>query len=212
MNAIEKKYVYDTYSKIAHSFSNTRSYIWPSVKLFLDNLDVGSIILEVGCGNGKNLDYRKDCFNIGLDLCTEFCEITSQKQIDAIIANNTALALRTNSVDVVLSIAVIHHLSTSVGRLNAIKELIRVLKPGGKLLIQVWALEQPEKSKRRFTDGDNFVEFKSKDGTICEKRYYYIFNEEKFRNLFSTIDNIKIIELFLEHGNWVIELQKMIVL
>ena len=67
MNAIEKKYVYDTYSKIAHSFSNTRSYIWPSVKLFLDNLDVGSIILEVGCGNGKNLDYRKDCFSIGLD-------------------------------------------------------------------------------------------------------------------------------------------------
>ena len=209
MNATEKKYVYDTYSKIAHTFSNTRSYIWPSVKLFLDTLEPNSIILEVGCGNGKNLDYRKDCFNLGLDICTEFCEITSKKNIDAVIANNIALPIKTNSMDVVLSIAVIHHLSTSLGRLNAVKELVRVLKPGGKLLIQVWALEQPARSKRKFTDGDNFVEFKNKDGTICEQRYYYIFNENKFRDLFNTIYNIRIIELFLEQGNWVIHLEKI---
>ena len=79
MNAIEKRFVHDTYQKIAKEFSNTRTYIWPSVKLFLESIEPFSVILEVGCGNGKNLDFRKDCFNLGIDLCSEFCKITKKK-------------------------------------------------------------------------------------------------------------------------------------
>ena len=35
MNFIEKEYVHNTYQKIAEHFSNTRSYVWKSVKEFL---------------------------------------------------------------------------------------------------------------------------------------------------------------------------------
>lgn len=41
-----------------------------------------------------------------------------------------------------ICIAVIHHLSTSTRRADAIKELARIVKTTGRILIYVWALEQ----------------------------------------------------------------------
>ena len=41
-----------------------------------------------------------------------------------------------------ISIAVIHHFSTPERRKEAIAELLRIVKPGGKVLIFVWAMEQ----------------------------------------------------------------------
>jgi hypothetical protein len=37
---------------------------------------------------------------------------------------------------------VIHHFSTQARRLHAVKELCRILKPGGSVMIYVWAMEQ----------------------------------------------------------------------
>ena len=49
---------------------------------------------------------------------------------------------RSNLFDAVISIGVIHHFSTVKRRVRAIQELCRILTPGGKLMIYVWALEQ----------------------------------------------------------------------
>ncbi|XP_054556807.1 probable tRNA methyltransferase 9B isoform X2 [Talpa occidentalis] len=49
---------------------------------------------------------------------------------------------------------VIHHFSTKQRRIKAIKEMARVLVPGGQLMIYVWALEQ---KKRHFEKQDVFV-------------------------------------------------------
>lgn len=45
-----------------------------------------------------------------------------------------------------MSIAVIHHLSTPERRMKSISEMIRVLKPGGRCLIYVWAKDQKKNS------------------------------------------------------------------
>lgn len=47
--------------------------------------------------------------------------------------------------DYVISVAVIHHFSTEERRLEAINELVRITKPGGTILIYVWAFEQQQK-------------------------------------------------------------------
>ena len=47
-----------------------------------------------------------------------------------------------NAFDACISIAVIHHLSTKERRENAIRELLRIVKPNGLVLIYVWAQEQ----------------------------------------------------------------------
>jgi ubiquinone/menaquinone biosynthesis C-methylase UbiE len=52
---MEKKYVYDVYDKIAPHFSSTRYKPWPMVVSFLESLETGSIVADVGCGNGKYL-------------------------------------------------------------------------------------------------------------------------------------------------------------
>jgi SAM-dependent methyltransferase len=53
--------------------------------------------------------------------------------------------MRSGVFDSVISIAVIHHFSTKTLRIEAIKEMHRILKVGGKVLIYVWAFEQEEK-------------------------------------------------------------------
>ncbi|KAJ3385834.1 Alkylated DNA repair protein alkB 8, partial [Chytriomyces hyalinus] len=59
--------------------------------------------------------------------------------------------------DFVISIAVIHHFSSFERRVAAVKDLVRTIRPGGKILIFVWALEQEDGSKRKFEKQDVFV-------------------------------------------------------
>lgn len=53
-----------------------------------------------------------------------------------------------------LSIAVVHHFSTTERRVRALKELARVLRIGGRLIISVWAMEQKH---RKFESQDVLV-------------------------------------------------------
>ena len=45
-------------------------------------------------------------------------------------------------MDAALSIAVIHHIATAERRVMALRELSRVLRVGGRVIISVWAMEQ----------------------------------------------------------------------
>ena len=47
----------DTYEEIAEQFSETRAYVWQCVKDFTNLITDKSNILEIGCGNGKNMEY-----------------------------------------------------------------------------------------------------------------------------------------------------------
>lgn len=204
MNSIEKKYVHDTYQVIASDFDTTRTYIWPGVKDFLDSIQKNSIILEIGSGNAKNLLRRPDCINIGVDLCSNFFKICNDKGIESIIANNLKVPMLDNIADYVLSIAVIHHLTTEERRLKCIKEIIRLVKPGGKFIIQVWSLKQAEKSKRQFKKQDNYVDFISSDKKSKESRFYHVFIENELDNLILQLNNINIIKSFWEVGNYIV--------
>jgi len=209
MNDIEKLYVHDTYRKIADVFSNSRTYIWKSVKLFLDSIKSNSIILEVGSGNGKNLTYRKDCYPIAVDLCFAFSKMTNSKGLESAVVNNIALPFRTNSIDYILSIAVLHHLSTYERRLLALKELVRVLKLEGELLVQVWAYRQPKNSKRKFITQENLVSFMSPDKKLIEYRYYHVFMKNELDNMICKLNNVVILNSYWDVGNWVVRLKKI---
>ncbi|XP_026192279.1 alkylated DNA repair protein alkB homolog 8 [Cyclospora cayetanensis] len=61
--------------------------------------------------------------------------------------------------DGVLCIAVLHHLTTEARRLHALGELARITRPGGRILIYVWALQHEAGSvgERRFPSQDVLV-------------------------------------------------------
>ena len=73
--SLEKKYVYDIYEKIAPHFSHTRYKPWPRIEKFLNNLPIGSLVADIGCGNGKYLGVNPDVFMIGTDRSVNFMEI-----------------------------------------------------------------------------------------------------------------------------------------
>lgn len=65
-----------------------------------------------------------------------------------LICDNLALPFREESFDAVLSIAVVHHFATTERKVHALKELARVLRIGGRLVISVWAMEQKHRKVR----------------------------------------------------------------
>lgn len=66
------------------------------------------------------------------------------------VADCMHLPYRSAVFDSVISIAVIHHLSTIERRVQAVQELCRVTRPGGSLLVYVWAFEQDRKKVIHF--------------------------------------------------------------
>jgi len=78
------------------------------------------------------------------------------------IADGLRLPYKDAIADVVISIAVVHHWASEERRVAAIKELMRILRPGGEMLVYVWALEQQEGSSygRKFETQDVMVPWK----------------------------------------------------
>jgi ubiquinone/menaquinone biosynthesis C-methylase UbiE len=203
----EQHYVHDTYEEIAKSFSSTRHSPWPSVKNYLSNLPTNSKVLDAGCGNGKNMLIRNDLRMKGCDTCQNLLKICTERGLDVSFGNLKALPFEDSSFDHVISIAVLHHLTTHEDREKGIKELLRVLQPGGTLLLVVWALEQ--KLTNKFTpinnENDFFVSWKTEDGYV--QRYYHLFSDAEIENLVSKYSST-IVKKFFEKDNWVLILQK----
>ncbi|XP_048388848.2 alkylated DNA repair protein alkB homolog 8 isoform X1 [Stegostoma tigrinum] len=139
---LEHKYVHDVYDEIAGHFSSTRHTPWPKVTEFLKALPAGAFVADVGCGNGKYLGVNKDLFMVGCDHSKSLAHICRERNFEVFICDGLLVPLRGGVCDACISIAVVHHFSTEGRRLSAIKEIVRLLRPGGKGLIYVWAMEQ----------------------------------------------------------------------
>jgi len=63
--------------------------------------------------------------------------------------DNLALPFKDDCFDAILSVAVVHHFATTERRVNALRELARVLRIGGRMLISVWAMEQRHRKVSR---------------------------------------------------------------
>lgn len=74
--------------------------------------------------------------------------------VQVALCDNLELPFRDESFDAVLSLAVVHHFATTERRIGAIRELARILRIGGRVIITVWALEQRH---RRFESQDVLV-------------------------------------------------------
>ena len=100
------------------------------------------IILDAGCGSGRNLNwfYQNNYKLIALDLCDERIEFVKDnypsQQNQYIKANLNAIPLKDNSINHIISCAVLHF-SQNTQEFNSMwSELTRVLKPGGTLFVR----------------------------------------------------------------------------
>ncbi|XP_013921711.1 PREDICTED: alkylated DNA repair protein alkB homolog 8 [Thamnophis sirtalis] len=147
-SVLEQKYVHEVYEDIARHFSNTRHSPWPQVMEFLKGLPCGAIVADVGCGNGKYLGLCKELYMLGCDRSKTLVDICGEKEFQALVCDALTVPIRSGSCDACISIAVIHHFSTAERRLAVLCELTRLLRPGGKALVYVWAMEQEYKEQK----------------------------------------------------------------
>lgn len=187
------------YDLIANHFDKTRHALWPGVVEFLDSVPSGSTILDLGCGNGKYLPVRAtDCTIHACDTCAPLLEIARARCPSAhcTLADGRNLPYANSSFDVIISIAVLHHLDGK-GRDQFIKEIRRVLKPGGQILITVWctaasAHRSARQKWRHLGNNDYIVPWHDKSGVIYD-RFYHLFTKEEAYALGT---------IHLEKDNW----------
>lgn len=197
------------YNQIAKVFDVTRIRIWPCVRNFINGLPSGSNILDIGCGNGKNMSIRSDITFKGIDISDELVKICNNKGLDVIESSMTSLPFPDNSFDAFIAVASYHHLSNDELRKQALNEMYRVLKNSGKGLIVVWALEQPDDSTFDFKLKDEKVKWTCRITGNTFWRYYHIYQDGDLINEINQLEpRFQIEKIGWEKGNWYVHLIK----
>jgi SAM-dependent methyltransferase len=198
----ERSNVKDVYEIIAHQFSVTRLLTWSWIDNFIYSINKNSLIYDIGCGNGRNMGYEDYKF-IGIDNCDNFINICREKNYNVINSNMMNINLPDNSADAIISVASFHHLSNHKNRLKALIEMHRLIKQNGRILISVWSINQPDKTRIKFNKyGDTIVKWKKK-----YDRYYYIFQIEEIVQLFK-LANLHVMDHKYDCGNEIFILTK----
>jgi ubiquinone/menaquinone biosynthesis C-methylase UbiE len=206
-NNFEKKNVTNIYESIANNFSDKRYNSWDWIENFINIFPTKSKILDIGCGNGRNM--KNNDYNFyGIDNCQNFVKLAKEVSPNVYLSDMTTLPFSDNFFDSIISIASFHHLSNIVRRNECLKEMHRVLKPNGKILLSIWSINQSHNKKldNKFKYGTNMVPFKDNKGNIIGNRYYYIFQLDEIYNLIQTFFKIDSHDWI--HGNEVFILTK----
>jgi ubiquinone/menaquinone biosynthesis C-methylase UbiE len=192
----------------ADAFSKSRYSVWQQVKQFLNSLPADSSVLDIGCGNGKNMLYRADLNMIGLEYSQPLVEICHSRNLNVIQGDARCLPFKDNTFDAAIMIAVIHHIPPAE-QYAVFSEICRILRPGGRCLITNWAVEQPIGARRTFEVGLNLVSWKGKDA--AEPLSYWVINEEMARKMAGSMpDGIRCTSLQLDAGNWTFCLERAV--
>jgi tRNA (uracil-5-)-methyltransferase TRM9 len=149
----------ETWDAIAHSFDVTRRKPWQQCLDFIDSLPKTAVVADIGCGNGRHLiPCAQQCQTvIGIDISRNLLSIVEQKLKERKItntrlyhANVSQLPLKDESVDAVLYIAALHNVQGQGNRIQSLKEVNRILKTDGTVLISVWSRWQDKYRKQFF--------------------------------------------------------------
>lgn len=147
---LEDLYVRDVYDAIAEHWDSTRYSPWKPTVDFLETLPEGSYVGDIGCGNGRNMIINRKLKMKGCDISSRLVEICKNKGLDVVVGDAKNTPFNDEEFDHVISVAVLHHFSTEESRLQAMKELYRIVKPNGLIFLYAWAFEQDETSRREF--------------------------------------------------------------
>lgn len=161
----------------------------------------GGRLLNLGCAHGPDFTPFAPNFELhGLDLSTEmlrFARKYAQKyelRVNLALADVRTLPYHDNTFDHAISVATYHHVKGETDRLAALRELKRVLKPGGEALITVWNRWQP---RFRFKGKEIAVPWRTREKTL--HRYYYLFSYLELEKLVNEA-GLEVIKSFPEHG------------
>lgn len=176
------------WDEIAQSWNNFRQK--PITELKGLNWKKGKI-LDVGCGNCRNLIPFKNSECYGIDFSEKMLEQAKRfsKKHDFKVklkhASIEKLPFKDDFFDYILGIAVLHHLKNPE---PTIKEIYRVLKPNGESYITDWNKLQ---LRFLFKKKETYIPWKQKHKTL--HRYYNFVGYFQLRKILKK-NNFKILK------------------
>ena len=163
-----------SFDAIATEFDASRARPWPETLAFADELPPNSRVLDLACGGGRNLAFLRERGHrvIGFDAAIQLLRIAAAKVGGSNLVRGDAVMLpfAANTFDAVHCVAALHHLPSEDERREGVREIARVLRPGGVALLSVWALEQ-----ERFAGApgaDVIVPWRRSDGRDVPRFYH----------------------------------------
>ena len=176
----------EVFDKIAPGWYNFRHW-----SIFKDELDElakkwkQGNLLNIGCGHGPDFLPFKDTFDLyGIDFSRAMLEHArkyaekfnySPELLQGDIRN---LPFADCSFDHAIAVASYHHIKDKSERLSALKELLRVLAPGGEAFITLWNRWQP---RFFFSGNEPVVSWRTREEVLY--RYYYLFSYHRAEKL-----------------------------
>ncbi|MFA5962177.1 MAG: class I SAM-dependent methyltransferase [Parcubacteria group bacterium] len=210
------------YDQMAEKFSHTRKNFWCDLAFIADYVEDGDKILDYGCGNGRLLEILKDkkIEYVGVDVSQKLIDLAKVKYPEhkasfSKISSLASLAFPDNYFNRIISVAVFHHFPEKYAREMA-RELFRITKPGGTIVITAWNLWQKKRRKnifnfssllgkifqigayRGFGFGDILVPFQDNEGGVF-KRYHRVYTKSSLVEIFQSA-GFEIEKCFLASG------------
>ena len=181
----------EVWNKIAPKWQEFRQKPHPDIGEFVRQQK--GLILDVGCGNGRNMIKGKKYvgFDFAENQLIQAKKKAEKENIDAVfvIASADKIPFKDNTFDAVVVGNVIHTMESN-SRKESVKEIKRVMKSGAKAIISVWNKNQPRFFMK---PKESYIPWK-----IGEKkymRYYYLFGLEELKK-FLEKNGFKVLEIF----------------
>lgn len=104
---------------------------------FIQSLGKASSILDFGCGTGVLAEKLKDAgYRVsGVEYSQGMLDKALERGIEGRLLQGSVIPFDDNTFDFTYSVAVFHHLETPENVQKALAEMVRVTKPGGKVLV-----------------------------------------------------------------------------
>ena len=189
------------YNRIAFDFTKKREWISPDLIILKKYIQKGDRILDLGCGSGRFKKVVGEQANYyGIDVSEEIIKIAKQRypQAKFLVSNPLSFSFKNSFFNKVFCLSVIHHIPSKKFRKDFIKEIKRILKPGGEAIITVWDLRDSKKAKflllkyilskligkSKLDFKDIFYPWKNSEGELLAQRYVHIFSIKELEKLF----------------------------
>jgi len=168
----------DVFDQMAPGWYNFRHYsiFRPELEMLAGRWQKGRL-LNVGSGHGPDFLPFKDQFELyGVDFSGEMLKLARRYShkfefaVNLQVADAGSLPFADKTFEWAISVATYHHIKGREQQLSALKELMRVLKPGGEAFLTVWNRCQP---CFWFKRQEVALPWRAKGQVIY--RYYYLF-------------------------------------